>query len=746
MPGQHFGPRYRIVEKIGRGGMGVVYKAIDLELDRVVALKMIRRELGRDPRMVEQFKREIILAREISHENVIRIHDLGEADGVKYISMKYIEGTSLRDLLTATGRLTLEKAVSIGKQVCSALAAAHRKGVIHRDLKPQNIMIDRDGDVQVMDFGIARSLQAKEVTEAGHIVGTPHYMSPEQAQGRTGDERSDVYSLGCILYEMATGHRPFEADTLEGLIHHHIEENPRAPSELNPGIPLDLEALILKALEKDPMRRFQSAGDLRQSLDEAAGSLQQTTTDQDTRSVEAAGVTDTQASIAVLPFRDMSPDKDQEYFCEGMAEEIINALVKTEGLRVAALTSALQFKERGRDIRSMGRDLNVGTILEGSVRKAGNKLRVTAQLLNVQDGYHIWSERYDRELEDVFAIQDAISQAIVKALAPRLIRKTAKPVPDQRSRDPEAYNLYLKGRYYWNKRSTEGIRKAIDYFEQAIGKDPKFALAYAGLADAFIMSPDYIPREAYPKAKAAALKALELDDAIAEAHTSLGWILIGYEHDFRGGEKEYRKAFELNPNYATAHQWYGLHLAATGRFDEALHEIRLAQEIDPLSLMMYTAAGFILYMAGRYEEAIEECRKAMDLDPNFGLAHFPLVWIYDARGEYDKAMEGWAAVFAYEKKDNKAQEIRKTYADSGYKAAMRLILDSLIHPKEPGGPNMQNAAMVAAVIGEKEITLELLEKSLERREPELFWVQRMPAFEYLRSDPRFQRIMERIGA
>ena len=271
-------------------------------------------------------------------------------------------------------------------------------------------------------------------------------------------------------------------------------------------------------------------------------------------------------------------------------------------------------------------------------------------------------------------------------------------------------------------------------------------MAYAGLADAYIMSPDYIPREAYPKAKAAALKALELDDAIAEAHTSLGWILIGYEHDFQGGEKEYRKAFELNPNYATAHQWYGLYLAATGRPDEALREIHLAQEIDPLSLIMYMGAAFMLYMAGRYDEAEEECRKAMDLDPNFGLAHYPLVFIHDARGEYDKAIEGWAAIFAYEQEDKKAQEILKTYADSGYKAAMMLVLDSLRHPKEPGGSHMQNAAMVAATIGENDIAMELLEKSAERLEPELFWVHRMPAFESLRSDPRFQKFLEGIGA
>ncbi len=745
LPGQHFGSRYQIVEEIGRGGMGVVYKAIDLEIDRIVALKMIRPELNRDPRMIRQFKQELILAREISHENVIRIHDLGEAEGIKYISMKYIEGTSLRDLLNATGRLTAEKTVSIGKQVCNALAAAHSKGVIHRDLKPQNIMIDRAGDAQVMDFGIARSLLAKEVTAAGTMIGTPHYMSPEQAQGKAADKRSDIYSLGCMLYEMITGSKPFEADTLEGLIHHHISEDPRAPSELNPGISKGLEKLILKAMNKDPARRFQSAEHLRQALDEAADGSQPTKRAPDAGMAQPTEGQDTEASIAVLPFRDMSPDKDQAYFCEGMAEEVTNALVKIECLRVAALTSAFQFKERGRDVRSIGKELNVGTILEGSVRKAGNRLRVTAQLVSVRDGYHLWSERYDRELDDVFEIQDAISEAIVGALAPRLVKEECRPVAHQRSRDTEAYNFYLKGRYHWNKRSSEGFKRAIEYFNLAINKDPAFALAYAGLADAYIMIPELPPGEAYPKAKAAVLKALELDDTIAEAHTSLGWILAGYEYNLAGSVAEYKKAFELNPNYATAHQWYALHLAATGRPDEALREIRLAQELDPLALVMYMAAAFILYMAGRYDEAIKECRKAIDMDPSFGPAHHPLIWVYDALKEYDKAIESWAAVFAHEKEGEKAKAIEKAYAESGYEAAMRLILDIFRNSEEPGGSPMQIAAMIAAVIGDADTAIELLEEAYKRREPDLFWIGALPAYNDLRSDPRFQDLLKRTG-
>jgi len=644
-PGQHFGARYQIVEMIGQGGMGMVYKAIDKEISRIVALKMIRPELSRDPSMVEQFKRELVLAREISHEHVIRIHDLGEEGGIRYISMKYIDGTNLWDLLRASGRLNGERVVAIGEQICAALGAAHRKGVIHRDLKPQNIMIDRGGDVHVMDFGIARSLETSEITAAGTVTGTPSYMSPEQARGKAGDARSDIYSLGCILYEMLTGRKVFESKTVDGLLTQHISEAPTPPSSLNSAVIPALESLILKALEKEPEKRFQTADELCVALQGVTAAEHIPAAQISADHTPADGTPVARTSIAVLSFRDMSPEKDQEYFCDGMAEEIINALVSIEGLRVAALTSAFQFKNQSLDIRKIGDQLNVGAVLEGSVRKAGNRLRVTAQLINVADGYHVWSERYDRDLEDVFAIQDEISEAIVKALEPRLVEKKCRPAARQEV-NLEAYNLYLKGRYHWNKRTPEGIRKGADYFRQALEIDPNYALAHAGLADCYLMDDSSSPRETLAKAMAAARKAIELDSTLAEPHASLAWILANADFAWEESEREMRLSMDLNSNYATAHQWAALGHIVLGRFDEAFEEIETAKQIDPLSPIIRAGAGWIYFCARKYDRAVEEARGALEMDPDFIPARAVIGSAYLMQGRTDEAIDELSRVLS----------------------------------------------------------------------------------------------------
>jgi TolB-like protein/Tfp pilus assembly protein PilF len=740
LPGQHLGTRYQIVEEIGRGGMGVVYKAIDKELGRIVALKMIRPELSSDPRMIEQFKQELILASEISQENVIRIHDMGEAQGIKYISMKYIDGTSLSDLIQATGRLTLEKAIGIAMQVCAALTAAHKRGVVHRDLKPQNIMINRNGDAHVMDFGIATSLTAKQALPDGRIIGTPDYISPEQAQGRGGDERSDIYSLGCIIYEMTTGKKPYGAESVDGLLRQHISEAPPLPSVTNPRLPNSLDTVVLKAMEKEAGKRFQSAQELCTALQPVAKDVSMQSTD----SMVAQPATKAEASIAVLPFRDMSPEKDQEYFCDGMAEEIINALVRIEGLRVAALTSAFQFKDKGLDIRTIGEQLNVGAVLEGSVRKAGSRLRVTAQLVKVADGYHVWSERYDRDMEDVFAIQDDISQAIVKALEPKLVDKKARPAA-QRTTNLEAYNLYLKGRYHWNKRTAAEVSKAIEYFNRALEADTDYALAHAGLADSYIFLEQLPPKEAYARARAAATKALQLDSSLAEPHTTLAWVACNADFDWETCEREFKLSIQMNPNYPTAHQWYGIFLAGMGRFDEALSELEVARQLDPLSLIIKASSGWCSQIARQYDRAIEEVRSVLEMDPTFMVAHSILELIYGILGMEQQDVEELKTMFRHLGFQDVSAAIDKAFTESGYGRVLEIMVDEFSSGRVLGPYAHRWAAIYLVRLGRLEEALDCLEQAYENREQEIPLIGVQPEYDALRSHPRFQDLLRRMG-
>jgi serine/threonine-protein kinase len=743
-PGSSFGTRYKIIEEIGCGGMGVVYKALDNELGRVVALKMIRPELTADPGIVERFKQELLLAREISHENVIRIHDLGEAEGIKFISMKYMDGTSLKELIRAAGRLNADRAINI----CLALIAAHKQGVIHRDLKPQNIMLDRAGNAVVMDFGIARAVGTEDTIARGLVVGTPEYISPEQARGRPGDERSDIYALGCVMYEMLTGRGPFVADSAQVMMEKHISEEPGAPSGLSPSISGGIDDIVLTCLRKNPAERYASAADLLRSL-KATGSptthIMPTAHATPTPAFGRDEDTSTQASIAVMSFRDMSPDKDQEYFCDGMAEELINALVKVEGLRVAALTSSFQFKGKNMDIREIGKQLNVGTVLEGSVRKSGSRLRVTAQLVSVSDGYHMWSERYDREMEDVFLIQDEISEAIAGSLRLQFAGTDQKRPGDHRTENLEVYNLYLKGRYHWNKRSIESFEKGITYFERAIELDPAYAPAYAGLADCYVMLENKPSNETMPKARTAALKALELDSGLAEVYATLAWISLQYDWDLKASIENFRKALTMNPNYATAHQWYGIFLLIIGRDEEALHEVRRARQLDPLSIIINTSIGVVNLYLHRLDEAEMEVSKSLEMNPDFAPGRIVLAWIYEMRGNYKIAIDHMVTgIRQYGRKDA-ARALEEGFKAGGHEGALRAFRATMLaNPGKYGSP-MASAAEISAKLGEYDEAFDLLEKALERREAEMPFLRISPAFDSLHGDSRYESLLERMG-
>jgi serine/threonine protein kinase/Tfp pilus assembly protein PilF len=614
-----FAGRYEILEELGTGGMGSVYRVFDRKLEEEIALKLIRPDIAASRKTIERFKNEIKTARKITHPNVCRMYDLHDEGESLFITMEYVRGEDLKSVIHRMGTLTMGKAVSIAKQIADGLAEAHKLGIIHRDLKPGNIMIDKEGSAKIMDFGIARWLEDKGSPDAGMIIGTPEYMSPEQAEGKQADQRSDIYSLGVIIYEMVTGKVPFEAATASGILRKHRTEAPPDPKGLNPQVTPGLARMILKCLEKDGEKRYQNTIDVLAELDNLATTM-----------TKKAAEKKWKKSIAVLPFADLSPDRDQEYFCDGLAEELINSLSHIQALRVAARTSAFAFKGKDLDIREIGERLNVQAILEGSVRKAGKKLRITAQLVSVADGYHLWSEKYDRGTEDIFAIQDEISLDIADRLRLKLVKGEKTNVLKRHTENKDAYNLFLKGRYFWNRRNEGDLKKAIEFYDEAIKTDPNYSLPYLGIADHFIMMGlwSYLPPEtARLRAKEVLDKALEIDDQLGEAYTSLGYYQCLFDWDWPAAEKNLRRGIALNPRNSMAHAWYGCYLFGRNRFEEACTELKMALEIEPLSPIINALEGFVVSLTDP-DGGRKQVDKAIEMEPNSAIAHLWLGMIY----------------------------------------------------------------------------------------------------------------------
>ena len=619
--GSTFDGRYQIIEELGKGGMGKVYKALDIEIKEKVALKLIKPEIASDKKTIERFRNELKFARKIRHKNVCQMYDLNKKEETHYITMEYVPGEDLKSFMKRSKQLSILTAVSLAKQVCEGLVEAHRLGVVHRDLKPQNIMIDREGNVRIMDFGIARMMRDSALTEKGAIIGTPDYMSPEQVDGKDADQRADLYSLGVILYEMVTGRVPFQGDSAMSVALKHKTETPVNPMELNAQVPESLSRLIHKCIEKDKEQRYQRAEDVLSDLvtieKEIKGETE--TTRERKTDILMPDAHEFQNSIAVLPFKDMSPQKDQDYFCEGLAEELINALTQVKGLKVAARTSSFSFKGKDVDIREIGRVLNVDTVLEGSVQKSGNHLRITTQLINVSDGYHLWSERFDRTMDNVFAIQDEISMAVVDRLKGELMEEDRKKITKRHTANKDALNLYLKGRYFFNRRYQGDMIKAVDFYQRAIDKDPDYALPYVGIADVFNILGQWAyihPKDAYTRSKAMLQKAMEIDSSLSEAYSSLAFMTMGYEWDFPAARNYLLRSIELNPQNALAHGWYGEMSATMGRKEEAVAEAKKAIECDPLFSLIHSLLGVVLAITGEVEAGREQIDKAISMDPD----------------------------------------------------------------------------------------------------------------------------------
>lgn len=734
---------YKILEKLGEGGMGVVYKAEDTKLKRTVALKFLPPELTRDPDAKKRFVHEAQTASALEHNNICTIHEIDETeDRHMFIAMACYEGKSLKERIER-GPLKLEETIDIAIQLGQGLSKAHEKGVVHRDIKPGNILITEDGQVKIVDFGLAKLRGRTKLTKTGTTLGTVAYMSPEQSQGKEVDHRTDIWSLGVVLYEMLTGQMPFKGDYEQAVVYSILNEEPELITNLRSDVPTELQQVVQKAMQKEPTERYANLAELLTELKSMRKKLQV----EDARLL--AEKEKPLPSIAVLPFVNMSADPEQEYFCDGMAEELINTLTKIENLRVPARTSAFAFKGEKIDMREIGRKLNVATVLEGSVRKAGNRLRITAQLINVADGYHLWSERFDREMDDIFAIQDEISMAIVSNLKVRLLRDEEDKLVKRHTEDPEAYSLYLKGLYFSFKASPEGIEKALQYFREAIDKDPNFALAYTGVAGAFSSLAIFslLPtKEILPKVKAALDKALELDDTLAEAHATAASMAFWFEWDWKAAENHFKRALALNPGMASCRALYAWYQLAMGRFDEAISEIKKAQELDPLMPLFYAQGTGIHLTVRKLDEAMDQFYKAIELDPNFGLAYFHGGRVYFLKGMMEEAISAFKKMLGLTPYPGWAEcYLGMIYHLQGKKEKAENLLEEVIELKKKTYVSSVCIAILCHELGKLELAYEFYEKAIEERDILMPFIKVHPEHEKHRSDPQFKSLLKKMS-
>jgi eukaryotic-like serine/threonine-protein kinase len=726
--------RYRIERELGQGGMAVVFLAHDLRHDRKVALKVLRPEISAEIG-AERFLREIKMAAGLTHPHILPVYDSGEAGGLLFYVMPNMEGRSLRERLERESQLPLEEALRITREVAAALDYAHRHHVVHRDIKPENILL-HEGAAMVADFGIGKALSGNgSITQTGMTLGTPAYMSPEQGSGESEiDGRSDLYSLGCVLFEMLSGEPPFTGPNAQAIIAKRFV-SPIPKVRTTRDVPEVVDEAVTRALARTPVDRFPTAAEFVEALwvghRGAPGSQ---------KSASAA------KAIAVLPLTNMSADPENEYFSDGMTEEIINALAKVPGVQVASRTSSFAFKGKVVDIQQVGEKLRVSSVLEGSVRKIGNRIRITAQLVNVENGFQLWSETYDRQLEDVFAIQEELSRAIVDALKLRLGSGTEHLVAP--TKNIEAYSLYLKGRFFFNKLSEPGLRKALEFFQLALLQDPAYGRAYAGIADVWCnLADDWVaPDEAYPRAKAAAQRALERDPELGEAITSIGKVLCWHEWNFAGAEQQLERAVAISPNYAEAHYVLGTALPLVGRLDDAIVAMRKALALDPLSSSYNEwLARFLLYSKD-YDGAIAEGKKTLELDDSSLRAPLYIGSATLALGDPEAALS-W-----YRRSQGRERAVRsydamivRALAAQGLRDEAEPIMHRLAEESKQHYMRAETLAMGYAALGDLEQAFACLERAFQARSAGLIYLHLDPGYAPLRGDPRYADLVRRIG-
>jgi len=825
--------RYEIRSKIGEGGMGEVYLAHDTELDRRVALKILPTQLAANQERMRRFRQEAKAAAALNHPNIAHIYEIGDSNDVTFIAMEFIDGQTLRQLIRA-GETELPKLLRYLQHTAEGLAKAHAAGIVHRDLKPENLMITREGHAKILDFGLAKLIEAQrpsslsgqpssELSTAiiqhqstpGLILGTVGYMSPEQAQGRTKDidHRSDIFSFGCILFEAVTGHRAFEGKDAVDSLNRIIREPVRSITDLRPDAPADLQRILRRCLAKDPEERYQAIKDVAIELKEVRRELQERATigsltespDEHTFSEPVSTVPPSSArtasglsqassaefifnelkrrklwvfvgvvmvlgvivlgfylrarnsegaidSIAVLPFENQNHDANTDYLSDGVTESIINSLTQIPNLRVIARGSSFRYKGRDTDPVAAGHELGVRAVLTGRLLQRGDNLTVSAELVDVRDNKQLWGDQYERKISDLLSVQREIATEISGSLRLKLSAPEQTRITKRYTDNPEAYQLYLKGRFYWNKRTEEGVKKALDYFQEAIEKDPNYALAYTGIADSYSLETMHIdvgslsPSEAAPKAKAAAMKALEMDSSLSEAHTSLAFIKLIFDWDWTGSETEFKRALALNPNDAAAHHWYSHLLMAMGRSRESLAESKRALELDPAGVIITVHLGWHYLNAHEYDLGINQLQKALEMDPNFGVAHWYLGLCYEQKGKYPEA----------ESELRKAQDLLKEnaaitadighlYAVSGRKDQALKVIQELNELAKRRYVSSYNVGLIYFGLGDKDRGFEWLDNAYRERSDLLVYLNADPRLADVHADPRFADLVKRVG-